>query len=321
MISGETLGSAIMAAASVTRIVHLHIGAGKTGTSALQAAFVRNRDWLASHGIDYPPSPWDEAAASHKITSGNGLGLAKALNPALQFPPTITPDDAFQETLDAVFNSQQPQVLYSSELMVRFALDRARLFREALAQSGIDLCFHVWVRNIAAHACSVYNQQVKRHRYADDFGTYLRMHYKNAFYVVLLRACDVVGKDNVLVTSYDRHRNHLFSTFCRNLGVETGGFEEVSKTINRSLSREELEVMRSLNATLTSDNEGVAMSDKLIYRAPEDKAVHIITTAERDLLQDRFGREIEMVNAFCGEAMISLLSDDVIVDDAPFVSG
>jgi hypothetical protein len=310
-----------MAAGCVTRIVHLHIGGGKTGTSALQAAFVRNRDWLAGHGIDYPPSPWDEAAASHKITSGNGLGLAKALNPALQFPPTITPDDALQETLDAILNSQQRQVLYSSELMVRFTVDRARRFREALAQNGIDLCIHMWVRNIAAHACSVYNQQVKRHRYADDFGTYLRTHYKSAFYLVLLRACDVVGKDNIRVTSYDRHRNHMFRTFCRNLGIEAGGFEEVSKTVNRSLSREELEVMRSLNATLTTDNEGVAMSDRLIYRAPEEKAVHIITSAERDLLQDRFGKEIEMVNAFCGEAVISLLSDDVIVaDDAPCVS-
>lgn len=305
----------------VTRTVHLHIGAGKTGTSALQAAFVRNREWLAGQGIDYPSSPGDEAAASHKITSGNGARLAKFLYPDHRFHSTIQPEDAFQQTLDTILKSQQPQVLYSSEHMMRFTMDRAREFREALAQDEIELRFHVWVRNIAAHACSVYNQQVKRHRYTGDFSTYLRMHYKNAFYGALRRTCDVVGKENVLVTSYDRHRNHLFSTFCRKLGVEGGGFEEVSRTINRSLSREELEVMRLLNATLKSDKEGVAMSDTMIYRAPEEKAEHMITTAERDLLQDRFGREIEKVNGFCGEAMISLLSDDVIViDDAPRVS-
>jgi hypothetical protein len=318
MLPNETHGGV---AYPVTRIVHLHIGAGKTGTSALQAAFVRNRDWLAGHGIDYPPSPWDEAAASHKITSGNGMGLAKFLYPAHRFHPTLQPDDALQQTVGTIVDSQQPQVLYSSEHMMRFATDRARRLREALAQNGMELRFHVWVRNIAAHACSVYNQQVKRHRYTGDFSTYLRMHYKSAFYGVLLRTCDVVGKDNVLVTSYDRHRNHLFSAFCRNLGVEGGGFEEISRTINRSLSREELVAMRLLNATLKSDKEGVAMSDKMIYRAPEEKTEHMITTAERDLLQDRFGREIEKVNAFCGEAMISLLSDDVVVvDDAPRVS-
>lgn len=91
---------------SVTRILHLHVGAGKTGTSALQAAFVRNRDWLAGHGIDYPPSPWDEAAANHKITSGNGMGLAKFLNPAHRFHPTVQPDDVFQQTLCTILNSR-----------------------------------------------------------------------------------------------------------------------------------------------------------------------------------------------------------------------
>lgn len=71
--------------------------------------------------------------------------------------------------------------------------------------------------------------------------------------------------------------------------------------------------MRSFNATVKSNKQGWAMSDEIIYRAPEDKAKHIITTEERDLLQARFGAEIEKVNAFCGEVMVSLLSDDVVV--------
>lgn len=300
---------------SVTRIVHLHIGAGKTGTSALQAAFVRNREWLAGHGIDYPPSPWDEAAASHKITSGNGLDLAKALNPALRFPAAIMPDDGLQQTLHAVLNSQLPQVLYSSEHMMSFTADRALRFREALAQSGIQLRFHVWTRSIAAHACSVYNQQVKRHRYTGAFSTFARTDYSPSFYCILLRAAGVVGKENVIVTSYDSHREHLFGTLCRTLGVEADGFEEVNRTINRSLTREELEAMRLLNETLKSDKEGVALSDRMIYRAPEDKGKHTITVAERDLLQARFGREVQNVNAFCGEEIVSLLSDDVVVVD------
>jgi hypothetical protein len=302
----------------VTRIVHLHIGAGKTGTSALQAALVRNRAWLATYGVDYPPSPSDEAAAGYRITSGNGLLLAFALNPKLAMPPSITQADPIQDTLEVVVNSKQEHVLFSSELMLVFSGPRAARLRDEFAPHGIGLRFHFWVRNIAGHACSAYSQQVKRHRYTGDFSAFVRNHYNPDFYGVLQRTTGVVGKENVIVTSYDRHREHLFGTLCRSLGVEAGGFEEVRRTINRSLSREELEVMRSLNATLRSDMEGVAMSDKMIYRAPEDKAVHIITSVERDLLADRFGREIDKVNAFCGEAMISLLSDDVVVaDNAP----
>ena len=41
----------------------------------------------------------------------------------------------------------------------------------------------------------------------------------------------------------------------------------------------------------------------------------IVPAVERDLLHARFGKEVEEVNAFCGEVTISLLSDDVVVVD------
>ena len=45
----------------------LHIGMGKTGTTALQEAFWANRDVLARAGITYPDIGVD-AGAHHKIT-------------------------------------------------------------------------------------------------------------------------------------------------------------------------------------------------------------------------------------------------------------
>jgi len=53
------------------RTLYLHIGASKTGTSALQVAFARNAKALRGRGLHYPGKNQD--AMDGKITSGNGL--------------------------------------------------------------------------------------------------------------------------------------------------------------------------------------------------------------------------------------------------------
>lgn len=302
------------------RTVHLHIGATKTGTSALQSALVRNRDWLAAHGVDYPPAFSDKLAARHKITSGNGMRLAKAVNPGLRFFPGTDPIEALRATVEIAVGSKHPIVVFSSEHLMTFKLHLAMQLQAALTMRGMGLHVHFWIRNIAAHALSTYNQLVKRHRYTQPFAVFAQSAYNPRFYTAILRAIAAAGRDNVTVTSYDRHRAGLFAALCRDLGVVDTGFEEVTTTVNRSLSRGELEAMRSINRDLESNREGVILSNALIDRAPEHRAAHAITSGERDILHARFATEIENVNSFCGNAALSLLSDDVaVVDEAAAV--
>ena len=51
--------------------VYLHIGAPKTGTSAIQVALARNRAILAQHNVIYPEAPSDKLALDGHINSGN----------------------------------------------------------------------------------------------------------------------------------------------------------------------------------------------------------------------------------------------------------
>src|SRR5215204_5967792 len=50
----------------------LHIGATKTGTSAIQSAVARNRATLLANGIYYPEYDADEKAQAGRVTGGNG---------------------------------------------------------------------------------------------------------------------------------------------------------------------------------------------------------------------------------------------------------
>jgi len=50
----------------------LHIGFGKTGTSALQTFFAQNTSKFSDLGLDYPDTPHTELAKRGIITPGNG---------------------------------------------------------------------------------------------------------------------------------------------------------------------------------------------------------------------------------------------------------
>ena len=91
----------------MSRRVILHLGAVKTGSSALQAALVKNRDWLKQNGYDYPASGEDEKARNHKISSGNGMILAAGLNPRLRFHKDITNNSSIEITLKSILESPQ----------------------------------------------------------------------------------------------------------------------------------------------------------------------------------------------------------------------
>lgn len=62
------------------RTCYLHVGTGKTGTTAIQYALARAGDHLSAHGYDYPDFSGNlRAAWSGAITPGNGAILFKKL--------------------------------------------------------------------------------------------------------------------------------------------------------------------------------------------------------------------------------------------------
>jgi hypothetical protein len=61
----------------MSQTLYLHIGGGKTGSSAIQNYLELNADELEKHGIAYYNKI--KISSPYQITSGNGLPLASAL--------------------------------------------------------------------------------------------------------------------------------------------------------------------------------------------------------------------------------------------------
>jgi hypothetical protein len=127
----------------------LHIGMGKTGTTALQQAFWRNRDLLARHGIAYPVTG-AVAAAHHLITPRIPGFLANSgwafLKPA--------------EWVPQVLALPQKRVLMSSELIAWSDPASIESFCAALRDRFI-LRICMYLRRQDNIIMASYSQQIK----------------------------------------------------------------------------------------------------------------------------------------------------------------
>lgn len=267
-------------------------------------AFVRNRERLAAQGVRYPEHYTDGRAGEGDAVSGNGLSLLPLLSPA----PEMTDEDgrrALAEVLDVVDASPQETVVYSSEMLFYFRPDRMAELRDALAARGVELWTLMYVRDIAGLVVSSYAQMVKRMRYTEPMSFYVG-EYGNLPADMgaggrLRILHDLLGPERVVVRHYDTDRKHLFDSLATEvLGIDDlSGYELVHNAVNRSLSPEEVEWMRHMNASLDSDLAAMIASDRITHRPALTLARPTIVRSDLDVLRGRFEDEVAWVNRHC----------------------
>ncbi len=237
----------------MTRRVILHIGSPKTGTSAIQVFLARHRAELAAHGCCYPTNPDVERAAEGLVTSGNGLGVAKFLNPDLRH--RVAGADWLDEfrSLLTELPARYDCVLYSSEFLWRARPENLRRLGEVVAVAGFGVTVIAYVRSPEAFAVSEYSQRVKRHRETrplDEAIADLDLDIGR----VLDDYSAVFGADRLRVRVFDPDQfldGDLVADFLAQLDLRTpltpAEIRGPIATVNPSISLQESEAMRFLN--------------------------------------------------------------------------
>lgn len=231
------------------RSLLIHAGAGKTGTTALQVFFEEHRDWLAGHGLHYPTGPTPPSGGSG-IISGNGVWLYRYLT-----------DGRFGDEFWAQLRDAPPEldVLISSELLAHGTPERITALKADLAREGFELKVVYLVRNPDAWMLSAYQQLVKRHGLAKTFEEFCDW-YPLEFPRTIKKYEAIIG-DNLRVLSYEAGKRDLVPYFARTvLGIAEPPPPSQVDSINRSLTRLELEVLQGANALLS----GTGLTDNAI---------------------------------------------------------
>lgn len=226
--------------------VVLHIGHGKTGSSYIQSRLAVGQAVLRENGIVYPEHESTKRAAQGKFAAGNA---AISWSDIEKLPEKIS--------ADAARYHENHTLLYSSERLFQQLSSKFHILKSLARKYSVTIV--LFIRNPWDLAASSYVQGVKRHNVSAEFSAYLRnpfsenappsFNYVNVLGNVEKMVRRIRENDiNSIVLNYSHHEATVFESFMGSLGL---GDVQIPpppfKTVNRSLSRAEIEFQRQFN--------------------------------------------------------------------------
>ena len=283
-----------------SKILHLHAGGPKTGSSAIQNFLELNEESLESAGIAYQNRVG--ISGEFEICSGNGFLLYRALT-------MRETEGALDDLLIGYFGGKTAAIC-SSEFFCFLNEEHWFALRQSCDRLGIHLRLIIYVRNITPFLQSCYDQVIKRHGFCDSFTKFLEStvwHHGQC-----LRSLDRVFPPNAIrVLHYESCRQRLLSSFIETIQWKRFFFEDKppdQKIVNRSLTRAEREFLIQTNRKF-GIKFSLLLSDGLIYTNPHAKGEPIqVTPEDFDTVEKAYGEEVEWVNNrfFHGNPVVSI---------------
>src|SRR3954471_23991198 len=231
-----------------TRLVH--IGPHKTGTTALQSAFVAMRDELPKHKVQY----FGEEPGERHLRGALAVTARKAL--LGEDLPDLT---TWTELVDEVAAAGDDRVLISSEFFADADAATAATVVSALGGSRVKVVVTLRpLANIIASQWQQYVQNGLRMSYEDWLDRKLNgdpydeptptFWHRHRHDELVQRWVDAAGVDNVLVVMADgSDRTLLPRTFEALLGLPLCFLDVDEPAVNRALTWNEAEFVRLLN--------------------------------------------------------------------------
>lgn len=269
--------------------LYLHIGCGKTGSSALQIWLNQNANALKENGYNYPTFNIN-IKDDYQITSGNGTHLVNAIK-----------NNSVKDFLSQIANSKENKTVFSSEAFQILSYDEIKKLKESSKDAGFEIRVIAYVRNLYEMAYSSYMQLVKRHGYTESLDFYLsQINTFQQFNVIDIWASVF---EEITVLHYDTESENLDLSFLKSIGLPKEKIPRMKKNkVNRSLTLLESELIRSLSKnikkrfTLNIDNISTFISDNIIKESPEKETNTFYNKEVIENLKSKFSEKISEYN-------------------------
>ena len=279
----------------------LHIGHGKTGTSAIQSSLAIASDNLRGKGINYPiGSTLRDRASRLEITSGN-------------WEPKSDASLSDQLLSIAEQNKDDSAIILSSESL--FWLIPELIKNKSQWENQLDLHIILAVREIEEMLSSEYQQRVKRHGDAMPLEQFIRArHFVSSHHEKAAEVIGLMSQENITNTiiNYSQHKKDISQVIFKLIGAEElYPAEQMSGAIiNRSLSAKELEILITINALYYNKYPWIStkISDALIKKQPKIEAQQCkISRQQLEKIYERNDHYLKTINA-CLESCEQLTS-------------
>jgi hypothetical protein len=308
----------------------LHIGAMKTGSSAMQTCFAQGRAALAAAGLWYPASgdSSEDRARRGLLSAGNGWPVAWLLQPSMR-RPDFDRGACEAYVVEACRAAGPRPVLFSHEMVAGAPAEEIAAFARLVAGQGRRLRAILFVRHVLDHAVALYQQVLKqgrlplnRARFADLDGFIAR--HRTGFARQIETWAGTLGEANLAVLSYDEHRADIPGAVLR-IALPPGTVVPAlppAPLVNRSLTGLEMLLYEALNAEPEPGPLCLAVSDALTNAPATERSEVWVGAAAFEAFRRHNQDAVARINArwFGGREALRLASEQVRIGEAPPVS-
>jgi hypothetical protein len=237
------------------RLLTLHIGASKTGTSSLQRGLFGSADQLASQGIGVPL----ESRHAHVERVLRPLGWVTASGFVDDYP-----SNALAPLVPTLRSCRGDRLLMTCEDLCEADHGRIEVLRDLAERAGLRLRVVLTLRGLATVVPSEW-QQFLKHRMTLDYPTFLEKlregqgPWARHFWLrqdaveICRRWSDVVGAgelDVIVTPPRSRDPEGLYRLFGSVVGFDPAVMQWPEKDVNASWGYTEAELYRRVNAAL-----------------------------------------------------------------------
>ncbi len=292
--------------------LYLHIGMGKTGSSAIQYFLYENRERMLKENILYPVTDEHFIDKTNDVTSGNADEIIKFI---------------LDEEYDKIFEYfegllKENNVLISSELLIYYLGKNINLFYDIVEEFNATVI--LYIRKQDEYYNSLVNQWTKLKNLTDT-GCLNEVH-ENYFYI--MKIINNLESEKLIVRPYEKEQfknENLIDDFLECLGLELDeSYVMNSRLINNSLSPIAYKLKLEYNKVY-GDVLNKEFINVLIEYSKQEKALvknaFLISKEEReDVLEVyrvfNFDIAIRFLQRLDGELFYKEISDtDVYIDD------
>lgn len=236
------------------KVLWIHSGMPKNGSSAIQVFFAKNRLKLLEEDVNYLELSDLSAAEKGAITSGNAGFLSRTL---LQEKHEAYYDDnskSYRSLLEQITKSNNNKFIISSEFLSLIPLVTLKKLKDDLKTIDCKLRMIYYVRRQDQFLMSGYMQRVKRHNYIGYPDEFVINAYKNNdalnYYKTAKKFESILGQGNVKPFIYESTKKHklgLIGHITENILGYLPSWIVLKDSINTSPSPLEVKLMLVAN--------------------------------------------------------------------------
>lgn len=226
------------------KTLYIHIGAHKTGTSAIQTFLSTNRDELARKGYLYPGTKMGHNEISEELRIANCYEMS---NPYIKT----------QKYFDEITQSKMNVIILSSEGLER--LTSLNILKEFL-KNQFDVKVVFYVRRQDDRLESMYNQRIRQQKVFLDrpFSEFISSSsFKFLdYYQKITLWSDAFGKENIIIRCYEKEQmpEGIIHDFLSIIGIKPDeSFQYLDNIINQSMNWDLIEIIRLCNVSIKND--------------------------------------------------------------------